>query len=93
MLFQAGYDVNYKGDYGYTPLHKAVYNICDIVIFEALLAAGADITVTDYEGFTALDLLEQMLDEKSSKLFSSYRLRSEIDQLEKIKAILLQAQN
>ena len=88
-LLQAGYDVEPQNFDGFTLLHKAVRCICDLVIFDALLAAGVDINTTHINGLTALDLVEEMLNERRSKSFSGYRLQNEIDQLENIKEYLL----
>lgn len=93
ILLQAGCDPNHQDAYGDTALHYAVENICDVVIFQALLAAGADHTMRNFEGETPLDEVEQMIHEKESEVSSSDELRDEITQLEKIKMILLQHQN
>lgn len=93
ILVQAGCDLNYQDAYGDTALHYAVENICDGVIFQALLAAGADHTMINFDGETPLDAVAKMIDEKESEVLSSDELREEIAQLEKIKMILLQHQN
>ena len=88
LLLKFGYDLNQDFDIT-TPLHRAVYYICDLVIFDALLAAGVDIDSVDINGLTALDYVEEMLDDRCSKSFNGYRLKNEIDQLGNIKAYLL----
>lgn len=68
-----------------TPLHRAVYNTYDLIVFDALLSAGLNINAVDINGLTALDLVEKILNEKYTKFFSS----NQLNQLEKIKEYLL----
>ena len=53
LLIAKGADVNAKGEYGNTPLHRATSRK---EIAELLIANGADINARDYEGDTPLDI-------------------------------------
>jgi hypothetical protein len=58
LLAVPGISVNAVGNHGFTPLHEAAYRgITEMV--KLLLAAGADISVRDVNGRTALDLARQ----------------------------------
>lgn len=54
-LIGAGADPNAKQRHGWTPLHGAAHS-GDRAVVEALLAAGADRTITNDEGRTAADI-------------------------------------
>ncbi len=55
ILVKAGADLNATDDYGFTPLmYAATLDYGDTKVLEALLAAGADPTIVDYEKHTPL---------------------------------------
>jgi ankyrin repeat protein len=54
-LISAGADVNYKGEYGRTPLMMATESNSPKIVSKLLLS-GADISIRDKDGYTALDL-------------------------------------
>lgn len=89
LLIQAGYDVNRQDEEGCSGLHKAVHNICDDSIFEALLHAGANVYQVNVQGYTCLDIIDHILHEYTLKSFDHYRFNAEVDQLKKIKNMLL----
>jgi ankyrin repeat protein len=49
----AGTDVNVKGEYEWTPLHRAVYQGHKEIV-ELLIANGADVNAKDFTGSTPL---------------------------------------
>jgi ankyrin repeat protein len=54
LLAAAGLDIDAQDDYGYTPLmYAASIDFGDTVLLQALLDAGADRSVEDYDGKTA----------------------------------------
>ncbi|KQZ66202.1 MULTISPECIES: ankyrin repeat domain-containing protein [unclassified Lysobacter] len=54
-LIALGADLNWQGEFGFSPLHCAVYRgNSDLV--RVLLRAGADWTITDHAGETPLEL-------------------------------------
>lgn len=70
-LLEAGADVNAIGNRGSTPLHYAI----DTDMVMALLGHGADISVQDIDGYTALDLAYQNHRADFTLLLESHMMR------------------
>jgi len=53
IITNEGANVNYRDEYGFTPLHQAAINGHPQVV-QALIEKGADVNVEDNNGFTPL---------------------------------------
>ncbi|KAI1708885.1 ankyrin repeats (3 copies) domain-containing protein [Ditylenchus destructor] len=70
VLCESGFDVNYHTTDG-SALHIAVM-FCQVDVVEFLIRYGINLSLTDYNGKTALDKANDLMDDNSSTSITSY---------------------
>lgn len=72
ILIDAGADINLKDEYGNTPLIAAMNEDIDIEVLQYMLENGADPTIANNDGVSALSFAEEHNLEEVVELFQSY---------------------